>query len=103
MRQNYSYIRTRIVREKILASLVRYEVISQISKDCSFIRLKRLILLNTLEKISRDIDIIKIDIEGYEIQLLNHLLDSDSLVNVNGYMLKPTKRIFRSSRKLQKG
>ena len=53
-----------------------------VSKDCHY-TIKEIDFAEYIEKINRDIDIIKIDIEGYEIQLLNHLLDSDSLVNVS--------------------
>lgn len=38
---------------------------------------------NFLQSINRTVELIKIDIEGYEIELINHLLDNKALGNVN--------------------
>jgi len=47
--------------------------------------------LNSLEE---PVELIKIDIEGYEIALLNHLLDKDAVRNVNRFYVETHERKF---------
>lgn len=47
-----------------------------------------------LKNIDRPIDLIKIDIEGYEIELVNHLLDNKAFENVGKIYLETHERQF---------
>jgi len=47
-----------------------------------------------LKSLQRKVELIKIDIEGYEIQLINHLLDNDSLDNVKKIYLETHEKKF---------
>jgi len=49
-------------------------------------------------KLGRPIELIKIDIEGYEIELLNHLLDKKSLSNVGRVYVETHERKFEALR-----
>ena len=47
-----------------------------------------------LSDIDRDIELIKIDIEGYEIELINHLIDTKSLHNVGKVYLETHEKLY---------
>ena len=48
-----------------------------------------------LSSINKYIELIKIDIEGYEIELINHLIDNNSLVNIGKIYLETHERKFK--------
>ena len=52
-----------------------------------------------IESLNKSIDLIKIDIEGYEIELINHLLDRQVLHNVGRVYLETHERKFEALRK----
>ena len=47
-----------------------------------------------LKNIDTDIDLLKIDIEGYEIELINHLIDKSALLNVAKVYVETHERKF---------
>lgn len=47
-----------------------------------------------LKSLNEPVELIKIDIEGYEIQLINHLLDEDSIRNVGCVYVETHERKF---------
>ena len=47
-----------------------------------------------LINIDTDIDLLKIDIEGYEIELINHLIDKSALLNVAKVYVETHERKF---------
>lgn len=47
-----------------------------------------------LMSLDEPVELIKMDIEGYEIQLLNHLLDKDAIRNVNRFFVETHERKF---------
>ena len=47
-----------------------------------------------LKSLDEPVELIKIDIEGYEIQLLNHLLDENAICNVNHFYVETHERKF---------
>ena len=52
-----------------------------------------------IESLNKSINLIKIDIEGYEIELINHLLDRQVLHNVGKVYLETHERKFEALRK----
>ena len=55
-----------------------------------------------IESLNKSINLIKIDIEGYEIELINHLLDRQVLHNVGRVYLETHERKFEALRKATK-
>ena len=49
-----------------------------------------------LESLNSPVELIKIDIEGYEIELINHLIDRKVLDNVNRVYLETHERKFKA-------
>ena len=49
-----------------------------------------------LQSLDSPVELIKIDIEGYEIELINHLLDNKALNNVGKIYLETHERKFKS-------
>ena len=47
-----------------------------------------------LKSLGEQVQLIKMDIEGYEIELLNHLLDKDAIGNVNRFYVETHERKF---------
>ena len=47
-----------------------------------------------LKSLDEPVELVKMDIEGYEIQLLNHLLDKDAIRNVNHFFIETHERKF---------
>lgn len=47
-----------------------------------------------LKSLGEQVQLIKMDIEGYEIELLNHLLDKDAIRNVNRFYVETHERKF---------
>lgn len=47
-----------------------------------------------LNSLDEQVELIKLDIEGYEIQLLNHLLDQKAVKNVNHFYVETHERKF---------
>ena len=47
-----------------------------------------------LKSLDEPVELMKIDIEGYEIQLLNHLLDENAIGNVNYFYIETHERKF---------
>ena len=47
-----------------------------------------------LKSFDEPIELIKIDIEGYEIQLLNHLIDENAISNINYFYIETHERKF---------
>ena len=55
-----------------------------------------------LQRLNRKIDLIKIDIEGYEIDLLNHLLDKNSFKFIDKVYVETHERKFTALEKSTK-
>ena len=47
-----------------------------------------------LKSLNEPVEIVKMDIEGYEVSLLNHLLDEDVIHNVNHFFIETHERKF---------
>jgi len=47
-----------------------------------------------LKLLNEPVELVKMDIEGYEVQLLNHLLDKDAIRNVNHFFIETHERKF---------
>ena len=47
-----------------------------------------------LKSLDEPVELIKMDIEGYEVQLLNHLLDEGAICNVNHFFIETHERKF---------
>ena len=47
-----------------------------------------------LKSLDRPVDLVKMDIEGYEVELLNHLLDEDAIRNINFFYIETHERKF---------
>ena len=55
---------------------------SNVSKDI-YENVKEIDFAEFILKLNKRVELIKIDIEGYEISLINHLIDNDCLKNIN--------------------
>ena len=62
--------------------------------SCIFEEVQEIDFAEYLKSLQREIELIKIDIEGYEIQLINHLLDKESLDNVKKIYLETHEKKF---------
>ena len=69
-------------------------VSSQISEE-----VKEIDFAEFIGTLNRKIDLIKIDIEGYEVELINHLLDKISLSNIEKIYVETHERKFDSLKK----
>jgi len=47
-----------------------------------------------LKSLNEPVELVKMDIEGYEVQLLNHLLDENAIHNVNHFFIETHERKF---------
>lgn len=47
-----------------------------------------------LKSLDKPVELVKMDIEGYEVELLNHLLDEDAIRNVNYFYVETHERKF---------
>ena len=65
-----------LIKEKINISNDKFEIINEID------------FAQFLNSLDEPVELIKMDIEGYEIQLLNHLLDKSSISNVNRFYVE---------------
>jgi len=71
-----------LLSNKINVSVDNFELVNEID------------FAEFLKSLDEPVELIKMDIEGYEIQLLNHLLDEDAISNINHFYIETHERKF---------